>query len=162
MTFSWPVFIIGLTLGVLQLGVGVVIGRYLLNRDAGADRDESIDDRLAALAGRLQGILAMLSGDVGRHQVRIEQMTKDISALQASGTPDLAERVLNSLAQVSQANLELQSRFAEAESQLGEHADRIEASVGVAPAKEPIPPDKDMATISRELRDRLAEVEAEG
>lgn len=162
MTFSWPVFIIGLILSVLQLGVGVIIGRSLLSRDVRSDPDESLDDRLAGLAGRLQGLLAMLLGDVGRHQARIEQITKDIAALQAGGTPDLAERVLNNVAQITQANRELQSRLAEAESQLGEHADRIEMSVGVAPAEEPSRPDEDMETISRELRDRLAQVAAEG
>ncbi len=161
MAFSWTVFFVGLILGVLQLVVGVIIGRALPVRADKSEQNESIDDKFAGLAGRLQGLLAMLSDDVGRHQVRIEQMSKDISALQASGTPDLPERTLDSLAQIIQANRELQSQLAEAESQLSEHADRIEASVGIAPAKQPSPPDNDMATISRELRDRLAEVAAE-
>jgi len=126
--FSWSIFLIGLLLGIFQLAVGVVIGRALPLKQARSSRPEPPKAaRLFKLTNRLHRLITTLANDVGRHQVRIEQMTKDLSLLQRNAGDRLNHVVLQSVARITQINHRLQSRLSAAEHKLQQQAQQIES-----------------------------------
>ncbi|MBN2022080.1 MAG: GGDEF domain-containing protein [Pirellulales bacterium] len=145
MEFSWTIFAIGVALGIVQLVVGIALGRSLWPRRREADRPpappqstdpsepEPLDPRqLRGMATRLQRLVTNVANDVGHHQVRIEQITKDLSALrhqQRAGTTDF---LLGRVSEIVEVNRQLQVRLAKVEGKLQQQAEEIKLHVSQA------------------------------
>ena len=63
MEFSVPIFFIVLSLGIVQLAVGVIFGRCLPLRRTGSPRDAK---KLRCFASRLYGLVSSVADDVDR------------------------------------------------------------------------------------------------
>lgn len=117
-----------LLLGILQLAVGVVLGRYLVargSRGRGGERGEA--KRLRGLAQRFSELVARVSEDVGDHHAQIEKAGRELASAQGTEGDSLAEFVLKSVAQIMQINGRLHSRLKVAESKLAEQTEQIES-----------------------------------
>ncbi len=130
MQFSWPVFVIGLLLGVLQLAMGVIIGRALPlseRRESHAVRKRA--GHLAQLAGRLFRLVHAVAEDVDLHQTRIKQANQDLAAAGPSEGGQLAEVVLKTVAEIVHVNERLQNRLSAAEEKLQQQAIQIQSHI---------------------------------
>jgi len=127
MEFSWPIFLVVLLLGILQVAMGVIIGRALpLKR---RDRQRAVQRRaghLVELAGRLFRVVNSVAEDVDRHQARIQHASHALRATQPDQSQRLAELVLRTVAELAQLNEQLQGRLAAAERKLTAQARQIE------------------------------------
>ncbi len=134
MSFSWPIFITVLLLGVVQLAVGVVFGRCL---PLGSGTSRLADDRqhsasLEELAARLRQVVARLSREVGTHHNKIGQANRELSSAGRQSAEELADLALLTVSQVLKLNRQLQSRLAEADSALQRQAAQIELHMAEA------------------------------
>src|SRR5574340_1505281 len=112
MQFSWPVFAVVLGLGIVQVAVGVILGRCLPNRGAapaGGVRLQS--GKLRLFARRLDELVSSVADDVGQHQTQIRQVNRELSLAQPEDAPGLTEVVLSTVAQIVQINERLQNRL---------------------------------------------------
>lgn len=130
MQFSWPIFVVGLLLGVLQLAVGVIIGRALPLSPSRADRTlKQRAGHLAHLARGLFGLVHSVAEDVDQHQSQIRRVNQDLSAAGPAEGGQLAEVVLKTVAEIVQVNERLQNRLSAAEEKLHEQARQIQTHV---------------------------------
>ncbi len=133
MEFSWPVFIIGLLLGVLQLAMGVIIGRALPLTERQARRTvQKRASQLSQLAGRLFNVVHSVADDVGQHRTQMKQVNDELASVGTSETGDLAEVVLKTVAEIVQVNERLQNRLSAAEDKLHDQAQRIQSHIAEA------------------------------
>jgi diguanylate cyclase len=132
MQFSWPIFATVLALGVVQLAVGVVIGRCLPIRQRKPLRPDgrrAEAGQLAHAAGRLQELVHQVCDRVSQHQKQIAQVNRTLSAAEKSDPADLSQFVLRTVAEIADINGQLQTRLSAAEQRLEEQAEQIEAHV---------------------------------
>jgi len=136
---SWTVFGIGFVLGIIQLAVGFAVGRVLpVSRPsrrpaapqplvpAEAADEELLDiEQIRGFTRRLHRLVSNVAGDVGRHQVRIEQLTKDLSALRSEHRSGMTDFVLARMAEIVEVNRNFQIRLASAEHKLQLQAEEI-------------------------------------
>lgn len=128
MAFSWPIFIVVLLLGILQVAMGVIIGRTLpLSPSKRSQTVERRAGHLVQLASRLFRLVNSVAADVDRHQARMKQVGTDLAMAQSGGGGQLAELVLKTVAEIVQVNERLQNRLSAAENKLQQQAKRIES-----------------------------------
>ena len=151
MEFSWPIVIVGTGLGILQLAVGVALGRALPWGGPKPETPEMEPPRTQAT--RLGRLVANLANDVDRHQVRIEQITKDVSSLKQDRAKATSDSVLYRLSEIEQANRHFRQRLREAEDALRDHARQISHAAPKDPKDDP-----DLESLYRDVRSRLAEL----
>lgn len=140
MAFSWPVFLVGLLLGILQLAVGVIIGRAISIDGRGGGSSTADHQRLRLFTVRLRQLVSSVADEVGNHHARMEEVNNGLGQhLQASqrGESDEAENswtgtVLSTVAEIMQINERLQSRLSAAENKLQQQAVQIESHVSEA------------------------------
>jgi hypothetical protein len=164
MDISWPIVIVGIVLGILQLAVGVALGRALPwgkskpetaepPEASGPDVETPEMKPLRRQTARLGRLIANLADEVDRHQIRIEQITQEISSLQRDRANATGDCVLHRLSEIEQANRHFRRRLGEAEDALREHARQISRAVRDDPKGDP-----DLETLYRDVRSRLAEL----
>lgn len=115
-------------LGVVQIAVRMALRRYLPLGRGGRDRGQlsrAVD--LRALTRRLYRLVASVADDVGEHQTRIEQVSKELASLPAPDESALTGVFLDTVSRAIQINERLQSRLSAAEERLQEQTDRIES-----------------------------------
>lgn len=137
-------FVVGLLLGILQLAVGVIIGRAIsLNgRPASLQADHQ---RLRTFTLRLRHLVNSVADDVDSHQADIErvhggldQCARDATERQSEsgessdGSGALTQSVLSTVAEIMQINERLQSRLSAAEDKLQQQAVQIESHLSEA------------------------------
>ena len=155
MEFSWPIFLVGIILGIVQLAVGVLVGRALplrRGRSKPPGRDANIEG-VRKLAARVHRLVVNVADDVGHHQVRIEQMSKELTSLKNRGGEGMINRVLGRVSQIVRANDAFQKRLETVEDKLHDHIVQTAAAT-----KPDMPEDPELQAICHDLRSRLAEV----
>jgi diguanylate cyclase len=132
MVFSWPIFLIGLLLGILQIAVGVIIGRALPLSQRQAHRAvQRRGGQLVHLAGGLTRLAQSVAQDVGQHRAQIKQVSDDLAAQPSEGAP-LTDFVLKTVAEIVQINERLQNRLSAAEDKLQQQAEEIRNHIAEA------------------------------
>ena len=148
------IILVGTILGTVQLAVGIVIGRCF---PFGRGRSESLDaDELCKLARRVYELVTSVAGDVGEHQTRIDQVSKELTSIQASDESPLTEVFLNTVARAMQINERLQNRLSAAEVKLQQQARQIESHISEA-RTDPLTGLPNRRAFDDELARRIAE-----
>jgi len=130
MQFSWPIFMLILGLGILQLAVGVVFGRALpLNRPKPEGPAPVDAGRLRKLANRLSGLLTAVADDVVDHQSCLEQLNKNLADAKRGEGQESDDTVLDSVARIIQINERLQTRLSDTEDKLHKQTELIESHI---------------------------------
>ncbi len=130
MEFSLPIFLFVLVLGVIQLAVGVVLGRCLpVRRDLQQDESGGELGHFRQVARRIYQLLASLSQDVDQHRHHVAQMSDDLVAARSGDPARLADFVVESVSQLMHLNANLQTRLSAAEDKLREQTQQIESHV---------------------------------
>jgi diguanylate cyclase len=125
MGFTWPIVLSMLVVVALQLAVGVVVWRFLLDR--GGERRSS--EPLHRVTQQVRQVLASVVGDVNDHDAAIRAASR---ILAAAGEDARSPAALDAVAGLLQVNEQLQSRLADAESRLHEQATQIETHFNAA------------------------------
>jgi len=163
MEFSWPIIILTIAVGAVQLAVGVALGRLLPLGHAKPDEPVEVPEEAPDLldANRLQSWVATLRrlvdtvvGDVGRHQTRIEQITKDLATLRQRNQDRAGDSLMLRIGEIERANRHFEQRLAHTEDALREQARQISDHV----AQTSLAGDAELQDICRELRARMAEL----
>ena len=142
MMLPWYVLLIAIIVGIVQIAVGVAIGRLLPigpPGKSGAGRMTRHEARqeletVGELTRKLYTMMSDMSNDVGRQRIRVEQLTKEFNAAAEerggdeqfkSATRDVLsglQGVTKKLAErLSQVETELRERSAEVDQRLGEY-----------------------------------------
>ncbi len=130
MQFSWPIFLLIMGLGILQLAVGVIFGRALpLTKDKSEESYPLDSGRLRKFANRLSGLVASVADDVGDHQLRIEQVSKSLTDADPGRVGSSGEAGLDGVARIIQINERLQTRLGDAEEKLQRQTQQIESHI---------------------------------
>jgi hypothetical protein len=162
MEISWQIVIVGTALGILQLAVGVFVGRLLpLGRKKTMRPDSSPADpnaptlrQLQTWSAQLQRVVNGVADDVNSHQARIEQIRRDLGSLKDRSGDGASDFVLRRISDIEATNQEIGGRLARAEDTLRDHARQIADHVARSKAAD----DPELQGICRELRSRLSEV----
>ncbi|MBN1909295.1 MAG: diguanylate cyclase [Pirellulales bacterium] len=170
--FSWTIFIIGVVLGVIQLAIGYIVGQTAQRRHVAykpasskptkvASKKTGVApeplglDQLQSFAQRLLRLINNVSSDVGQHQVRIEQMTKDLSSLKNQHPSAMASYVLERVGQIVDANRQLQGRLTRVEGKIRQQSEQIAVHVTEA-RTDPLTRLANRRAFDDELAQRLA------
>lgn len=132
---GWSLSLLGvvLLLGILQLAVGVVLGRCLPLREPKSSRLEPRDvEALRYFARRLFDLATSVANDVDRHQTEIRQLNHNLGSMPSEGGQKLMEFVTQSVGQIMQINEGLQARLSAAEQRLREQTEYIESQIAEA------------------------------
>lgn len=141
MVVPWYVLLIVVGVGIVQIAVGVAIGRLLpvipsskplagrMTRHEAKRELEGVSE----LTHKLYNMMADLSNDVGRQRIRVEQLTKEFNAVAEERTGDSKfkkatrsmlgelQSVIERMAQrISDVETELRDRASEVDQRLGE------------------------------------------
>lgn len=144
MMFSWYIFLAGAILGILQFGLGLWIGKIYYDRRKRQTPQEEVETattptqenakRLQTVTARLQSTVHRVSSDVSNHQVRIEQMTRELNAFKKRSTSITEEVIWERLNQLLRMTTDFRNRLSEAESRLqvqGKQIDMLAQSQNV-------------------------------
>jgi diguanylate cyclase len=130
MEFSWPIFLVFVVVGVVQLAVGVAFGRLLVFGGSRAGRPQRQGaKRLRRFAGRLFQLVTSVAEDVDQCQNQIEEINRELASVQPAERDHLTEFVLKLVARIMEINQRLQTRLATAEEKLKEQAEQIETQL---------------------------------
>ena len=150
MAFSFPVFIVVLLMGIVQLAVGVVFGRYLppiRSRRRSQAEGDAEHGKLHDFARRLFDLGASMAEDVGRHRSEINQVHQNLKSANLKSTAaadnhsgkdvppgdgQITELVLESVARIIEVNERLQERLEAAEDRLQKQTEQIKAQFAEA------------------------------
>ncbi len=136
MSWTLAIVLIATLVSTVQVGVGIWLGRCLFaparHRPEEDNRGEEQEQRLQRLASRLYRLVTRVAGDVGEHQDRIEEVSRDLAGVQAGESSPLTEVFLQAVTRAVQLNQWLQKRLAEAEEQLQKQARQVEAHMAEA------------------------------
>jgi len=160
MEFSLPIFLIALGLGVLQLAVGLVLGRCLPLRAAPTPPPDNAA-RLQELAERLHQLVTRVARDVGEHETQIEKASAELAAAHQANPGNLPELVLSTVSQILLSNEHLQTRLSAAEERLQQQAEQIAAHV-VEARTDPLTRLPNRRAFDDELVRRIAEWQRRG
>ena len=144
MIFSWHTFLMGAILGIIQFGLGLWIGKLISNyrkqqqiancsqncyKLGNSDIKEAATQenaqRLQAVTSRVQNTVQRISNDVSNHQVRIEQITRELHVLQNRSVSVAEEVIWERLNQLLRMTGDFSDRLSEAESQIKIHSKQI-------------------------------------
>ncbi len=127
MSFSFLILIVVLLLAILQLAVGIVLGRYLSTRNSAPDVQTRRDaGRLREFADRLYEVATGMAEDVDQHRGDVRQAGEELALVNPDEKAELARSVLRTVAQIVRTSERLQSRLSAAEEQLHEQTEQIE------------------------------------
>ncbi|MGD9128193.1 MAG: hypothetical protein PVH19_12525 [Planctomycetia bacterium] len=126
--FSWQIFVVAVVLGVIQFGFGILIGKIIYNRrkqqiiaDSPTTTSESLKKttkNLEKLTARIQSTVGRVTSDVSNHQVRIEQMTRELHAMRQRSVSITEEVIWERLNQMLRMTTDFSRRLTDAEAQL--------------------------------------------
>ena len=130
----------GALLGVVQFGLGLWIGKIVYDRwkqrQAGGvvkSEDAAVQEgvqenaqRLQSVTSRLQSTVHRVSSDVSNHQVRIEQMTRELHLLKTRSVSVAEEVIWERLNQLLRMTTDFKDRLADAESRIQVQAKQID------------------------------------
>ncbi len=132
MGWGLSVFLVGVSLGILQVGVGVAIGRWSpwgWNKR----RASAIDPRrLRRFVQGLSRCVSTVADEVGEHQSQMGQLNERLATAQADGGEGLTEVVLDTVSSIMGINGKLQDRLTEAEDKLRWQAEQIASHLAAA------------------------------
>ena len=156
MSSTLTIVLVGILPSVL-LAAGVVIGRYFPSVDKKRKESEGLDGvHLHRFARRLHQLAGSVADDVGQHQAKIQQVSKDLTAVNKAEHPPLTEVVLGAIARVVESNAQLQQRLTVAETRLQQHAEQIRAQISEA-RTDPLTDLPNRRAFEDELDRRIAE-----
>jgi hypothetical protein len=163
MEFTWPIFLVGIILGIVQLAVGVMVGRALpLRRGRSKPPGHLNIEGAHKLAARVHRLVVDVADDVCYHQLRIEQMSTELASLKSRDSEEMIDRVLGYVSEIVSANDAFQERLKAVEDKLHAHVvqpDTAEPDMPEPDIPEPdIPEDPELQAIRHDLRSRLAEL----
>ena len=129
MTSHTLLFVLGGGLiGVLQLGIGVMLGMWARRDDSttsGTNKHDLVQAGL--IAKRLQDLADEMSSSVGEHRSKLDQASQLLTSGANAGDEQLAELVVDVIGNVVRANQNLKTKLDTAEGRLQEQAVEIEA-----------------------------------
>ena len=130
MQFSWTLFTIVLLLGVLQIAVGMVVGKCSLpGKRRGESRARAHLQHVRQSARHLFDVANNMVDDVDQHQSEITRVSEELASMPTGRDSGVTKTVLGTVAQIMQINERLQERLGEAERRLQEQSRQIEAQL---------------------------------
>lgn len=160
MEITLPIIVALVALGILQFVLGTIVGRLLLPGDADVSAADDLSaetrpggEQLRMWTARLQRITDRLSGDVAQHQIRIEQITQDLSVLRHRCDDRTGDALLGRISDVQEANRHFSRRLDEVENALEDQAHEIADHI----AQAEIDTDPELQEICNVLRRRMAQ-----
>lgn len=144
MVFSWQTFVIGAILGIIQFGIGLWIGKIVYDRrkqrrsisatdtsvtgteTSGTQEVQESAQKLQTVTSRLQSTVNRVSNDVGSHQVRIEQMTRELNAFKKRSVSITEEVIWERLNQLLRMTTDFSNRLSDAESQIQTQSNQLD------------------------------------
>jgi len=132
MGWGLSVFLVGVSLGLLQVGVGVAIGRWSpwgWNKRRAAAIDPR---RLRRFVQGLSRCVSTVADEVGEHQSQMGELNERLATAQADGGEGLTEVVLDTVSSIMDINGKLQNRLTEAEDKLRWQAEQIASHLAAA------------------------------
>jgi diguanylate cyclase len=125
-----PIFIIGVTAGVLPVILGVMIGAWMATRQRVVDNSDHLEStRAKQVVGDLLQWASTFAGDVSEYRTQMEAISNQLGE-QAADVPGLSADPatlgpVDLLTTMAQANEKLQSRLDSAEVTLAEQAEEL-------------------------------------
>jgi len=132
MQFTWQILTVLLLLGVLQLAVGVALGRWLPVRGARQrgpvqhQRQRRDMRRMRYFSDRLGRLMENVAGEVGQHRDQIDQVNRQLESHRGRDDDSILEFVLRGMARIIEINEQLQGRLAENEERLRQQARQVQ------------------------------------
>ena len=133
---SWQVFMVGVILGVIQFGFGLWIGKIVYDRrkqrQAGSlakseygDLQESTQ-QLKDVTSRIRSTVGRITSDVSHHQIRIEQVTRELNSMKNRSVSITEEVLWERLNQMLRMTTDFSRRLTDAEKQLKSQQHQID------------------------------------
>ena len=126
MEFSLLAIIVGIVLAAIELLLGVAVGWWLRGGQDGdhppINNEEA--ERARQALQRLHELATSVAADVGEHSSRVQAISNELTSKQPDD--ELDSVVIDTVAQIMEANTRLQKQLASAESRLQEQAQQIE------------------------------------
>ena len=133
MELSLLILIVVLALSLLQLAVGMVLGRYAPWGRSEEDSAESDNARqLHEFAQRLRDLVGSVAEDVEDHQAQILQANQKLTSLQTAERDEATQLVFDSVTRILQINRQLQSRLNHSEDKLQDQTQQLESHIEAA------------------------------
>lgn len=154
MEFSWKLFVAGLLLGMLQLSLGVALGRIFSRRGRWQGEDDR-DRVLKRLAHQLYRLVRAVTRDVDSHRGQLVGVEADLARLQQEPGTDLTATVLKTVAHMVELNQRFQHRLARTERRLQQQTEEVLAHAQAA-RTDPLTGLPNRRTFDEELANRLA------
>ncbi|MGO8751702.1 MAG: GGDEF domain-containing protein [Thermoguttaceae bacterium] len=128
MDLSGSIFWVAAALGILDLVLGWLLGRYwTLRRTAASGLPQPSARALHDTAQRLADEVANVHQDVHQHQARMEQVNDKLLSARSRADDQLAHSVLESVADILRINAHLQDRLIDAEEKLQDQGKQVES-----------------------------------
>ena len=128
MSLSGSIIGMAVTLGIIDLALGWLLGRYCSRRPASIRQAQEPDPvELRDVAQRLAEQVARVHQEVDQHQGRVERVNRSLLAVRSTDEGARAESVLESVAEILRINARLQDRLLDAEDRLQEQGREIES-----------------------------------
>ena len=125
---SWQVFVVGVVLGVIQFGFGLWIGKIVYDRrkqrQAGSRSEREYDhiqestQQLKNITSRINSTVGRITSDVSHHQIRIEQVTRELNSMKNRSVSITEEVLWERLNQMLRMTTDFSRRLSDAEKQL--------------------------------------------
>jgi diguanylate cyclase len=124
---SIPVYAVDLAFALLFLAMGAAAGWWLFrdsNSESGSDGSNS--ERVLAALARVHELASSVAHDVGEHTSRVQEITTELSGKCQPTESGLNNVVVDTVAQVVEANERLQAQLRSAEERLKQQAAEIQ------------------------------------
>lgn len=135
---------IGAVLGIIQFGIGLWIGKVIFDRRkqrlaqnkssektvgtemTGQKEVQENAQRLQTVTTRLQSTVNRVTNDVSNHQIRIEQMTRELHAFKKRSVSITEEVIWERLNQLLRMTTDFSNRLSDAESRIQVQSKQID------------------------------------
>jgi diguanylate cyclase len=159
MELSYGLVLIAVAIGMVQLVAGIIIGRVVPLRKPGPT---SLDAwSLHNMTRQIFGVVDTVAGDVGEHQARLEDASRELTQPSTEQNPAQGGSILKTVSRVLKVNQELKSRLVQAERKLENQAERLQSHI-MAALTDPLTNLPNRRAFDEEIARRLSQWQRRG